>query len=396
MTGRHWNSDTINVNDLAIMREVIPFLKIRFRILRQRLSSSQNGRQDNVLIVMPCIIGDCLACLPAVHAFAERNRISVDVLVSPEFRPLAERLKYVRNVFVACSSYRRPSERCLSALQNLPSEYDLMVVLRISPEAFNMIRHVRCRHIISSDMTLVKYLAHMTKASLLHKSVMQSREVMFSVFGIGDTISKDDLYSLLDTECDGDNHASLNRCPLVHERVKRVLIHTGSGWQVKLWDDDRWVDLARRLHGLGPYQIYFVGGSSEERAMFERVRRKLNFKVYSLIGEISLWDLFRIMRHSDYFIGVDSGPRNLAHYANLPSVSLLNPAALKNFMPLEDRDIIIEHPNRFPANIVNTKKGANLSVISVDEVFQAFLNLSSSPAIPGTNYSYSNQTIESR
>jgi ADP-heptose:LPS heptosyltransferase len=49
-----------------------------------------------------------------------------------------------------------------------------------------------------------------------------------------------------------------------------------------------------------------------------------------------------VLRECDYFIGVDSGPRNLAHVADLPSVTLLGPAP-HMFAPSNPRDIVIDH-----------------------------------------------------
>jgi ADP-heptose:LPS heptosyltransferase len=78
------------------------------------------------------------------------------------------------------------------------------------------------------------------------------------------------------------------------------------------------------------------------------------------------------MKKSDYFIGVDSGPRNLAHLADLRSVTLLNPVAVKNFMPFSKKDALVEKRNRFPIHLFNLHKGSKMKEISSEEVFKAF------------------------
>jgi len=367
------NSNIINFRDLAITREIIPFLRLRLRIMNRRYLGPQSNGTKDVLIVAPCIVGDCLSCLPAVEAFASENQTSFDIVVSPDFRSLAERLKRVRRVFVASSSYDTVTERQCRIAQEIPSEYDLIVVLRLSREALGLIKHVRCRNIISSDSVLSRYILHMAKSSLLKRPVIQSREMMFEVFGLNGVPRDGKLPALFDIGA--DDLDCLNRFSALKGPERRVLVHTGSGWQVKLWNDDRWVNLLERIHAFDACRFIFVGRGDEEKATFERIQHRLNFKIHSLINDVNLWELFLVMKRSDCFIGIDSGPRNLAHYADLRSITLLNPAAVKNFMPLDERDIVVERPNRFPANIINTNRGANLTMIGVEEVFEAYRGL---------------------
>ncbi len=373
ITGFAMNSNIINFRDLSIAREIIPFLRLKLRIMNERSSSSQTNGTKDVLIVAPCIVGDCLACLPAVETFANENQTSFDIVVSPDFRSLAERLKRVRHVFVANSSYNTVTERQSRVTQRLPSKYDLIIVLRLSREAFDLIKHIRCRNIISSDSVLSRYIVHMAKSSLLKRPVIQSWEMMFEVFGLNGVPHNGRLPSLFDLGANDLN--CLNSFSALQGPERKVLVHTGSGWQVKLWSDDRWVNLLERIRAFDACRFIFVGKGDEEKATFERIQHRLNFKIHSLINAVNLWELFLVMKRSDCFIGIDSGPRNLAHYADLRSITLLSPAAVKNFMPFDKRDIVVERQNRFPANIINTRRGASLTLIGVEEVFEDYRRL---------------------
>ncbi len=366
-------NNTVNPYDLSVVKEVLPLLRLRLKMMVRRISRPASGTGKGTLFVVPCILGDCLSYLPAIRAYAEKNHTTFDIIVSPDFRSLAEHIKGVRHVFVARSSYNRPSERGHRSEHDIPPAYDEIIVLRLSPEAYGLIRHVKCRRIISSDAALLKYVLHMAGSSLLQRPVTQSREMMFDPLGLHHVSRTDLLYSLFDI--DSDRCDILTRYPELQCLERKVLIHTGSGWGVKLWDDDRWVALLEMIRRLGPYQFFFVGKGEQEMGALERIRRRLSFDVRSFVDQLSLWDLFLVMQQSDYMIGIDSGPRNLAHYAGLRSVTLLNPAAVKNFMPFDNRDMVVEKPNRLPANIVNTMKDASLADISVDEVFEAFRTL---------------------
>jgi ADP-heptose:LPS heptosyltransferase len=127
---------------------------------------------------------------------------------------------------------------------------------------------------------------------------------------------------------------------------------------------------------LGKFKFIFIGSGEEEKNSFDYIKKNLDFKVFSLINKVDLKELFILMKKSDYFIGIDSGPRNLAHLAGLRSISLLSPAAVKNFMPFSKEDIVLEKQNRLPANFFNSNKKSNMEKITVEEVFEAFKKLS--------------------
>ena len=374
--GSEMKSNTLNLHDLAVLKEISPMLRLRLGFSGRASLKSRAGRNLSTLVVMPCAVGDSLSYLPALRAFVDRNLAPVDVVVSPEFRSLAERVKGVRRVYIASSSYNRMSEQLNRLNQPLSSDYDQIVILRLSQQAFDLIKHIRGKRVVSSDATLLRYVLHVAKSSLLNRSVVQSREVMFEVFGLEDVAMSNNVYELFDDTDEGPySYVSL---PVINCEVKKVLVHTGSGWNVKRWSDENWVELLGRVNEQGDYRFFFVGKGEEERSSFERIQQRLDFYVHSLIDSVNLWELFQIMKMSDFFIGIDSGPRNLAHYANLRSITLLNPAAVKNFTPLDNRDIVVEKPNRIRTNIVNVSKGASLNRISVDEVYEAFGRLTAS------------------
>jgi ADP-heptose:LPS heptosyltransferase len=76
----------------------------------------------------------------------------------------------------------------------------------------------------------------------------------------------------------------------------------------------------------------FVGGEGEGQ-IFDEISRGLPFLLHSVIRRYDLLELVTLMRASRLFVGIDSGPRHLAHLVDLPSVSLLGPGP-KSFEPL--------------------------------------------------------------
>jgi ADP-heptose:LPS heptosyltransferase len=372
-------SERINYGDLKIAKEVFPLLKIRLRIIKNIFLNRKIPNQGRILVLDTCLIGDFLSHLPALRTYTKKNDITFDILVSPTVQPLAEKIKGVNRVFVAKSSYNRNTEQNTPRQQSIPQEYDVIIVLRLSQAVYDLIKDIRCKEIITSDIVYLKYIFHLAKNSLLRKEMKQSRETIFETLRIKAVNEDNEPYDLFNFN--NSDYDFLEKIPEIKGTDRKVIIHTGSGWKVKLWKTENWTELLKMINELGKFRFIFIGHTEVEKRVFENIQKNLNFKVDSLVNKVNLKELFLIMKKSDYFIGVDSGPRNLAHFADLRSISLLNPAAVKNFMPLSDKDIVIEKPNRLPANFFNLSKRSNMEEISAGEVFEAFKKLSETNGI---------------
>jgi ADP-heptose:LPS heptosyltransferase len=367
-------SERINYGDLKIAKEIFPLLKIRLKIIKNIFLNRKVPNKGRILVLDTCLIGDFLSYLPALRTYTKKNDITFDILVSPTVKPLAEKVKGVNRVFVAKSSYNRNTEQNTPEQQSIPQEYDLIIVLRLSQAVYDLIKNIKCKGIITSDIVFLKYIFHLAKNSLLKKEIKQSSDTIFETLGIKEVNKNSELYDLFNFN--GSDYDFFERILEMKGTDKKILIHTGSGWKVKLWKNENWAELLKMINELGKFRFIFIGRTEEEKRAFENIQENLNFKVYSLIDKVDLKELFLIMKKSDYFIGVDSGPRNLAHYANLRSISLLNPAAVKNFMPFSEKDIVIEKPHRLPANLFDFNKRSNMEKISTEEVLESFKKLS--------------------
>jgi ADP-heptose:LPS heptosyltransferase len=160
---------------------------------------------------------------------------------------------------------------------------------------------------------------------------------------------------------------------------KKIIIHAGSGWKIKLWENEKWIELLRKINELGDFRFIFVGSCDFEEKSFEHIQENLDFKIYSLINKADLKKILLVMRMCDYFIGIDSGPRNMAHLADLRSISLLGPAP-KNFMPFNGEDIVIDKFDCRCKSLFYLHKISGMQKISANEVFDNFKKLSKAPA----------------
>jgi ADP-heptose:LPS heptosyltransferase len=284
-----------------------------------------------VLIVNCCLIGDFIVSLPAITDFIqEHSSAQIDLLISPSVTPLARRLRGVRRVYAARSVFGRDTESGDSD-QRLAPSYDQVVVLRLSEPSRRLLATTSYRAIRTYLLPFLRYGFHLAVRPSMQ--VKQLSEFDFEVFGKFGRHEKhlcaDEIFDFTDV-------------PAVDAPAGRtVLVHTGSDSRVHLWPLDKWLALLENLHELGDISFVFVGGTEEEQRFFDEISRRLSFPLQSVIRRYDLLELLMLMRVSNLFVGVDSGPRHLAHLVDLPSVSLLGPGP-KSFQPLNRNATVID------------------------------------------------------
>lgn len=368
-------SKKVNYQEFKIAGEASPLIKIRIKKIKNALSRGRKDKGRGVLIVDTCIIGDFLSYLPALRAIIKNKGVKVDLIVSPALESLSERINGINKVFTAKSSYNRNVEQNKKSGGKISQMYKTLVVIRISPEAYEMIKDLKFSEIITSDLVYFKYLVHVAKKILIKSPIKQSRQIGFEIIGIKEKlrdidkkIDLNDLFNFKDSD-----YNFLKKISEINTKEKKILVHTGSGWEGRLWNNKNWINLIKRVNELGKFRFIFIGGTDQEKRTYEEVKRSLNFKVYSVIGKLDLKELFLFMKRSNYFIGMDSGPRNLAHLADLRSITLRGPGLY--FMPLNKKDKVIDNLKSASTLPFFFQKKGNVENISVDRVFKSFKKL---------------------
>jgi len=317
--------DRFQLKYAPVVRELPALLRL------QTLKPRSVPSPQTVLIVNCSLIGDFVVSLPAIADFIrEHSTAQIDLLISPSVAPLARRLRGVRRVYAARSVFGRNTEGSASD-QRLAPSYDQVVVLRLSEPARRLLATTSYRAIRTYLIPFLKHAFHL--AMRPSAQVKQLSEVNFEVFGklgrLERHLCADDVFDFTDV-------------PAVDARPgRRVLVHTGSDSRIHLWPLDKWVALLERLHKLEDISFVFVGGTDQEARTFDEISRRVSFPLHSVIRRYDLLELVMLMRVSNLFVGVDSGPRHLAHLVDLPSVSLLGPGP-KSFQPLNRNATVID------------------------------------------------------
>ena len=283
-----------------------------------------------VLIVNCSLIGDFVLSLPALTEFInEHAGARIDLLVSPSVAVLAEKLRGVHRVYAARTVFRRDTE--LRVSERLAPSYDFVIVLRLSGPARRLLATTSYRTLRTCLIPLLKHGFQMATRPI--SQIKQMTEFNFEIFGKygrkEQLLRADDVFDFSGVPF-----------PAIHPG-HTVLVHTGSGKKLYMWPREKWLALIERLHGLADISFVFVGGTTEEQIEFDYLASRVTFPLHSVIRRYDVLELLMLMRVSQLFVGIDSGPRHLAHLVDLPSVSLLGPGP-KSFQPLNSNATIID------------------------------------------------------
>lgn len=362
----------INYEELNIAKEIPLLIKLRLK----KLFNRRIKKKGNILIINTCIIGDFVSTLPALSLFIKKNKMNIDMIVSSPVKTLAEKIKGVNRVFTSKSAYNRSIE------QNnqdgpIPYEYEKVIIMRISPESYNQIKTIKCSKILIYDIQFFKFFFHLVKNILLKKPVKQWREINFEILNLKEPLKKIRFEEIFDFN--KDDYSEIKKIKELSGKEKKIIIHTGSGWKMKLWGNENWIKLLKMINNEGNFKFIFIGSTNEEQKSFEYIQKNLDFEIFSIINKADLKNLLCIMKTSHYFIGIDSGPRNMAHLADLRSISLLGPG-IKDFMPWDKKDIVIDKSEYKGTSLFYFHKKSCMEKIIPTEVFDGFkklLNLNS-------------------
>jgi len=116
-----------------------------------------------------------------------------------------------------------------------------------------------------------------------------------------------------------------------------VYANPATRWATKFWNKRAWANLADRLIVELRCNVIFGGGSSE-RAYVEQIANLMNAGPVIAAGRLSPAGAAALIKASQIYVGVDSGPMHMAAFLGTPVVALFGPTDPEKVGPYE-RDI---------------------------------------------------------
>jgi ADP-heptose:LPS heptosyltransferase len=138
-----------------------------------------------------------------------------------------------------------------------------------------------------------------------------------------------------------------DRLQSAQENTPSLVIHVGGGWEYRRWPVKKWILLVDHLQKYSTHDhIAVIGGPTEESIVAEiatgvTTTNKTTFKI------TSFEELVLLVKNCNQFIGLDSGPMNLAVCLNKPVVALFGPGDEAMWQPLNRKGNFIKKAEKF-------------------------------------------------
>ncbi len=359
----------VNLEYMNLAKELIFFWLLPFVIIRKK--KGIRDINNSVLIVCPCLIGEFMATVPALRDFIRRNIDKrVDIVVTPPLRAIAERIIGIGNIYCVSSVYSRNDEDFNDA-DHIPRVYDHIHILRLSSSVFHILRHITFSHMSRNTLRFTAYVLHLWKSLLFRRTPKQWRDFNSELLG-GETnhISFDEIFSLKDID-----YNAIEKFNIENISGTRVMIHTGSNWPMKKWDNEKWRELIERINSRIPSTFIFIG-SNQDLDDYEYITSRIpRVSIHSLIGKTNLLETMLLMRKCQYFIGIDSGPANMAHLSELSSLTIFGPGP-HMYLPNNPNDVFIDKSRgRGLYQMFFRSRNSFIEKITVDEAYEKVCHL---------------------
>ncbi|MBX2914237.1 MAG: glycosyltransferase family 9 protein [Cyclobacteriaceae bacterium] len=133
------------------------------------------------------------------------------------------------------------------------------------------------------------------------------------------------------------------------KEMNTIVIHIGGGWIYRRWDETKWIELINFIKQQKEADILVMAGNGEKDVL-QRIKsgieasEKIHFKV------TSLQELISYINQCSLFIGLDSGPMNLAVCLNKSVLGLFGPGDSTMWRPLNSKGKFIQRTENFPCS----------------------------------------------
>jgi len=153
-----------------------------------------------------------------------------------------------------------------------------------------------------------------------------------------------------------------------------VIIHPGTKWYGRRWKAERYAKIADSL--IEKYSAKVIlAGSSSELELIRNIANLMKRAPIKAAGKTSLRQFLALLKKSDLFIGLDSGPMHMAAAMGVKVVALFGPARTDAVGPWGNGHIVVTHQKDFTCSpcaqtVCKRPDNSCMDAIKVDEVWE--------------------------
>jgi lipopolysaccharide heptosyltransferase II len=318
-----------------------------------------NNTPKKILAVHTGGIGDLVMLGPALRLLREAyaEGATIDLLVSPMVREIAERYPYINNIiYLDTAALKREFMQFNEIIRGLKSffelrrkKYDITIIFQPILSLLSMFR-------LSFFMAIIrpkKIFGRNTcgRGFFINNAIQENRgDETHEICRMVEVVKL-----LHNKECKTDPHIFV--LPKERERASQLLrengicdtdnyivMAPGFGKKTREWDSDKWVKLGDALTGFYNVKIVIVGGHKED-VLSRRISSGISIKPINFTGKISLFETAAVIEKAKIFIGNDSGLMHIAATLGTYVIALFGPGDINRIRPFcsDDRCKVVTY-----------------------------------------------------
>ena len=147
---------------------------------------------------------------------------------------------------------------------------------------------------------------------------------------------------------------------------KKIAFGVDSFEDYKIWYEENFIELANKFYNAKAFDYIYLVCGKDKQHIAKEIITKSNKDYFIDCSDLKLVDIIRVIKDSDFFVGNNSGPINLAAALNVKSFGLFANTAISQ---LKFSKIIPLTPENYVDNQF-IKDREEMRKLSVDKVFQ--------------------------
>jgi len=118
----------------------------------------------------------------------------------------------------------------------------------------------------------------------------------------------------------------------------------GASAHLRSWENDKWIQLAKKIFEAYGYAIAFTGGTEdkEKSESIANFLKKIKIPAYSLSGKVSLAESVAILKRAKLLVTVNTGIMHMGAAVGVPLIALHGATSDKRWGPLSSSAVVIK------------------------------------------------------
>ncbi|OFW13275.1 MAG: hypothetical protein A3H27_01705 [Acidobacteria bacterium RIFCSPLOWO2_02_FULL_59_13] len=164
-----------------------------------------------------------------------------------------------------------------------------------------------------------------------------------------------------------------------NEATRFVALGPGSKMPSKIWPEERYISLLRRLTKAFENTKFIVLGGKEDKTIGDRISAAAGTSIHNLAGSVSVMGSAAILTRCNAYIGNDTGTMHLAAMVGVPCIALFSARDFPDrWRPYGDNHTILRREvdcEGCMLEVCNKENNRCLREISVDDTISAIAPL---------------------